>query len=238
MAENPNVIVSEVASAPESVAEVRNEMTQAAAAGGAGGGAPIDRIPLNPQLQELLKAGVYTKRIASTDRCLRLVDIPLRGGSVEQYHCSRPCVGVGDQRLCPDHNKDFFQPNQTAHGSKPRSFNSASVPLTKSEMEVRNEKGEVVGELREGRSVSPVSSSKCVEPAPITAEIAGPSPASLAKGIHISVTLEELEQTGNEVLNTILTRISAALDELPAANIKQMKRIVKIQERLTGEESQ
>lgn len=234
MAENPNVIITDVGTAPEAVAEVRNEMTASAVAGGSGGGAPIDRIPLNPQLQELLKAGVYTKRIASTDRCLRLVDIPTRGGQVEKYHCSRPCVGVGDQRLCPDHNKDFFQPNQTAHGTKPRSFNSADVHLSKSEMEVRNDKGELIGQLREGRSVAPASP----VPAVSFQQLDPQTHAASIGQISISLNLEELEATGNEVLKTILSRISAALDELPAANIKQMKRIVKIQERLTGEESQ
>ena len=213
MADQP--IITEVSATDGDVAAVRQDMTAAAGVGGV----PIDRIPYNDQLVRLEQSGVYSRRIANTDRCIRLITVPQKGGAAAQYHCSRPCVSVGDQRLCPDHDKSSFQPNQTPHGSKPRTYNSASIPLTKSEMEVRNDKGEVVGMLAEGRSIVPQGAhraDKAVEPAP--------------GAIQISFSLEELAD--GHVLAAFVQRATEALDALPCNSVRQMKQIVTIQEKI------
>jgi len=223
------VIESEVSASEGDVAAVRSEMTTQAA-GGAMPGAPIDRIPYNAQLAAMVTAGTYSKRIANTDRCIRLVSLPIKGGSVAEFHCSRPCVGVGDQRLCPDHDKSFFQPNQSGHGTKGRILNSSSIDLSAGEIAELTKTSKSYAERGDIPQSAPTaapggSSRDASEPRIDNREVAGSSPAP--GQVRISFSLEEL--AAKDVLKVFQNRVCEALDSLPCANVRQMKQVVAIQ---------
>ena len=99
------------------------------------GGEAVQRIPYSPSLEKLLDLGVTSRVIASTTRCIRLVELPSKGGGKVKYHCSRACVGVAGQQLCPDHDRGAFAPNQSASGPRPEVTNSASIRLTQAELD-------------------------------------------------------------------------------------------------------
>lgn len=214
----PDVIVRDVDSSDIAVAEVRREITPTEV----GGSVPIDRLPLKQNLVMLANSGVTTAAFGSTDRCIRVITVPARGGGSVQCHCSRPCVRVGTDKLCPDHDGAAFQPSQTPV-ARGRVTNSASIHLSKSELKDCG--------VEEDPSLIPSS------PAPATVgaahrtsmaeSMAVPSAAIL---MQLSFTLEEL--AGGNILSVFQNRVCEALDGLPCANRRQMKQMDAIQAKI------
>lgn len=225
---SPDVITTEVEASEQTVAAVRNEIPVGVA------GTPIDRLPLQPGLTALANAGIYTKRIASTDRCIRVIDCPVKGGGVVQAHCSRACVSVGDMKLCPDHDKAAFQPNQTPV-PKGRVINSASIPLSKAEQDEVARTSKAYAEAGEAGVVpahvaarrEQTSTGFQLEQAEKVADKIGAEPPH---DLKIYLKLDELVR--GDVLGVLKARICDALDGLPCRNVREMKQIVDIQKKV------
>jgi hypothetical protein len=224
----PQVITSTVQS-PEGVVEaVRAEIPVGVA------GAPIDRLPYQEGLALLAASGTTSKRIASTDRCIRVIEVPLKGGGIAKCHCSRACVSVGDMRLCPDHDKGAFQPSQTPHGTVGRTFNSASVPLTKAEKDDLVKTSKSYAET--GESPLPSRHVTAALPNSVTDFMAAQEKMADAKyaephhDLKIYLTLDQLES--GDIRGAVAGALCDALDSMPAGNMRQMKRIVALQEKL------
>jgi hypothetical protein len=217
MADEARVIVTDLDTSEQAIAAVRDSV-----AAGTTGAAPIDRIPYTPALASLANSGVYTKRIASTDRCIRVVDIPVKGGEILKVHCSRACVGVGDLRLCPDHDKQAFQPSQTPVAPG-RVINSASIPLTKGESD----------ELHKTSKSFSTGGQPELKPAPQTVTVAaGIAAMEPGRGdLTVSFSLDEL--AGGDLLEVVKARICGALDGLPCNTVREMKQIVALQEKIS-----
>lgn len=212
-----DVITRDVESSEATVAEVRKEVVPTEV----GASVPIDRLPLKQNLVMMVNAGVTTAAFGSTDRCIRVITVPARGGGSVQCHCSRPCVRVGTDKLCPDHDGAAFQPTQTPV-AKGRSFNSASIKLGKAELKDCG--------LEEDPSLSAAQPSS---PAPVAATPRsgnGTSAPSAAISMQLSFTLEELA-SGN-ILGVFQNRVCEALDGLPCNTRKQMKQMDAIQAKI------
>lgn len=214
----PDVITTEVGASDVAVAEIRKEVQPTEV----GASVPIDRLPLKPNLVMLANAGVTTAAFGSTDRCIRIVTVPTKGGGTVQCHCSRPCVRIGADKLCPDHDGAAFQPNQTPV-AKGRVINSASIKLSKSELK------DCGIEEDPSLTTSPAAAAPSV-PQPT---VAGPERGAAISNeslVRLTFTLEELA-SGN-LLGTFQNRVVEALDGLPCNTRKQMKQMDAIQEKV------
>lgn len=225
MADKPEVITTEVEASEETVKAVRAEIPVGQ------GGTPIDRLPLNPQLVLMANSGIYSKRIASTDRCIRVVEVPQKGGGTLQFHCSRACVGVGDMKLCPEHDKAAFSPNQTPV-ARGRVINSASIELSAGEQAEVAKISKSFGSLDVPRVTPPAPAVRPegVVPTPPVARAedkTGPEPPH---DVKVYFTLDEL--SSRDVLEAIKAKICDALDGLPCRNVREMKQIVALQEKV------
>lgn len=210
-----DVITREVESSDATVAEVRREIAPTEV----GGSVPIDRLPLKQNLVMMANAGVTTAAFGSTDRCIRVITVPARGGGSVQCHCSRPCVRVGTDKLCPDHDGPAFQPSQTPV-AKGRVTNSASIRLSKAELK----------DCGLDNELPAVKSS----PSPAPTDIGRPQRTGGQTGaailMQLSFTLEELA-SGN-ILGVFQNRVCEALDGLPCNTRKQMKQMDAIQAKI------
>lgn len=208
------------------------------------GGVAVQRIPWGPQGAAMVASGVTHKRIQAQERCLRPVDVPLEGGTIGKFHCSRPCLAAGLEGgvYCPEHDREAFQPIQDHKPKNQRSFNSASITLSESESQVLNDKGEVVGLLKEGRDVTrgramppEQPQSPPFPPAPDAAASRRRAYAPRKKPmernageIRLVFTLDDL--AGDAVIDLFSQKAIAALDSLPATNMAAMKKVVAVQE--------
>lgn len=217
VAPKPDVITTEVAASDVAVAEIRKEVVPTEV----GASVPIDRLPLKPNLVMLANSGVTTAAFGSTDRCIRVVTVPTKGGGTVQCHCSRPCVRIGADKLCPEHDRDAFQPNQTAV-PKGRTFNSASIKLGKAELKDCG--------LEEDPSLKSSPAQDAAVSPRITGAQTGPAASGAADLVRLSFTLEELA-AGN-LLTVFQNRVVEALDSLPCSTRKQMKQMDAIQEKV------
>lgn len=217
-APKPDVITTEVAASDVAVAEIRKEVQPTEV----GASVPIDRLPLKPNLVMMANAGVTTAAFGSTDRCIRVITVPTKGGGSVQCHCSRPCVRVGADKLCPDHDGAAFQPSQTPV-AKGRVINSASIHLSKAELK------DCGVEEDPSLKSSPTAATPTV-PQPTAA---GPERGVAISGeslVRLNFTLEELA-AGN-ILTVFQNRVVEALDSLPCSTRKQMKQMDAIQEKV------
>lgn len=221
-APKPDVITTEVAASDVAVAEIRKEVQPTEV----GASVPIDRLPLKPNLVMMANAGVTTAAFGSTDRCIRIVTVPTKGGGSVQCHCSRPCVRIGADKLCPDHDGAAFQPNQTPV-AKGRVINSASIKLSKSEL--KDCGIEEDPSLKSSPAPAPAVTTQG-NPGAQTGQ-AGPSAAiSNESLVRLSFTLEEL--AAGSLLTVFQNRVVEALDALPCSTRKQMKQMDAIQEKV------
>lgn len=221
MSDKPEVITSEVEASEQTVEAVRADMPVGVAP------KPLDRVRLDPGLAAMANSGVTTKRLAGTERCIRVVQLPLQGGGTDQAHCFRACVRVGDMQLCPEHDKGAFQPSQSPV-AKGRTINSASIGLS-------------AGETAE---LSKISKSFAVPhvtlPSAAQTGIAVPAVsekradmdkqagyAEPAHDLKIYLRLDEL--AGRDLLAVLKERICEALDGLPCRTVREMKQIVALQ---------
>jgi hypothetical protein len=222
MAEQP--IISEVEASDQTVEAVRAAIPVGVS------GAPIDRLPLHPELSLMAKSGLTTKRIAGTDRCIRVVDVPLRGGATGQFHCSRACVRLGDMQLCPEHDKAAFAPVQSPV-AKGRTINSASIELgagEKAELVKISKSFATHGENPPNAIVYPPTAPVAgVPPVAASADKTGAEPPH---DLKIYLRLDEL--AGRDVLDVLQARIVEALDGLPCRTVREMKQIVALQEKI------
>lgn len=213
-----DVITRDVESSEATVAEVRKEVVPTEV----GASVPIDRLPLKQNLVMMANAGVTTAAFGSTDRCIRVITVPARGGGSVQCHCSRPCVRVGTDKLCPDHDGAVFQPTQTPV-AKGRSFNSASIKLGKAELKDC------------GLEEDPSLKSSPALATPVNSQVypgaqTVPAGTGAATLMQLSFTLEELA-SGN-ILGVFQNRVCEALDGLPCNTRKQMKQMDAIQAKI------
>lgn len=200
------------------------------------GGAPIDRIPRNSAFVALLQAGTTTKHVASANRCIRLVTLPLAGGKEGEFHCSRVCTAVGADQLCPEHDKARFQPIQTHPPTNQRVFNSSQIELTEAEKTVVYEKDgqQIIAPLLQGRDIGALRASRnptysktvSVEVSPEVPKL-GAQPAN---SVILSISLVDLD--GQDPIGALIGKAIEAMDGLPATSIREMKNVVRIQEKL------
>lgn len=218
-APKPDVITRDVDTSDVAVAEVRKEVTPTEV----GASVPIDRLPLRPNLVMMANSGVTTAAFGSTDRCIRVITVPTKGGGAVQCHCSRPCVRVGTDKLCPDHDAAAFAPSQTPV-AKGRVMNSASIKLSKAELKDCGIEDDPT--LRAQSSPAPEAAPK----QSMTAPAAPGAAVSSESLVRLSFTLEELA-AGN-LLTVFQNRVVEALDALPCHTRKQMKQMDAIQEKV------
>jgi hypothetical protein len=196
------------------------------------GGEAIQRIPYSPALEKLIESGTTSRVIASTTRCIRIVEVPIKGGGTAKFHCSRACVGVNGQQLCPDHDRAAFAPAQNATGPKPAVTNSASIHLTEAELRDMGIKDPAI----EGGNVV-TKAPPTPKPKPLAKPLPKPSPkpkrapvGNVVDKIGIELGLDDL---GTHDFSGLMSRLLiSALDQLPATNIARMKQIVALQERI------
>jgi len=221
----------------KAVQSIRNEIPLGVS------GQPIMRIPKNQKLMPLLQSGIYIKRIASEDRCIRLVALPLQGGATGEFHCSRSCISAGPDggKYCPEHDAEVFGPKQSHPVMLGRTFNSASIQLTDAEKTVAYEKDgrKVIAQMEDGADISarynavaPVQAASEKVRAPKVKRARAGS-RNTADTIRIEITLADLEDHElDKILYGVTRAMIAAMDMLPAKTIADMKRIVALQEKL------
>lgn len=214
----PDVITSDIEASDATVAEVRREIAPTEV----GASVPIDRLPLKPNLVLMANAGVTTAAFGGTDRCIRVITVPTRGGGAVQCHCSKPCVRVGTDKLCPDHDGAAFQPSQTPV-AKGRITNSASIKLSKAELKDCGLEDELP-------IVKSSPASPTVGAAYKTSAAQSMAVPDAAISMQLSFTLEELA-SGN-ILSVFQNRVCDALDGLPCNTRKQMKQMDAIQAKI------
>lgn len=214
MSDKPEVITSEVESSEQTVKTIQAAMPIGVAA------KPLDRVSLNPDLAAMSRSGITTKRLAGTDRCIRVVDVPLQGGGTQPAHCFRACVRVGDMQLCPEHDKAAFLPSQTPV-AKGRVTNSASIELS------AGEKAEMTKISKSFANPAPAAAQREASPVVGISDKSGPEPAHDFK---IYLRLDEL--ASRDLLSILQERIVEALDGLPCRNVREMKQIVALQEKI------
>jgi hypothetical protein len=233
----PEVITSTVGSDESAVKAVRNEIPIGVS------GHPVERIPWGPKIEGMVQAGIFIKRIASQERCLRPVEVPLKGGIVGKFACSRPCVSVGTDgdKYCPEHDREAFQPIQDHKPTNQIVFNSASIELTEAERQVTYEKDgkKYTVAMQDGNDVTKGRAAREPE-LPVNLEkIHAPKrlkphrqSVQSSKGDNVKLTFSLDELKSDHIGETFVIKAIAALDALPAKNIAQMKAIVEIQEYL------
>lgn len=217
------VITTEVEASEQTVEAVRAAIPVGVS------GAPIDRLPLHPELSLMAKSGITTKRVAGTDRCIRVVDVPLKGGATGQFHCSRACVRLGDMQLCPEHDKGAFAPTQTPV-AKGRTINSASIELgagEKAELAKISKVFATHGENTPAPQTYTASPAAGAPPVAASADKTYPEPPH---DLKIYLRLDEL--AGRDILDVLQARIVEALDGLPCRTVREMKQIVALQEKV------
>lgn len=211
------------------------------------GGQPIDRIPWNKRGEALVNAGTYVKRLGNVERCLRRVDVPMKGGGTMPYHCSQPCLSIGSEaeKLCPEHDREAFAPIQDHAGNpaKRRVTNSASIVLTPAEMQEtwKDKDGKVQrADLKEGNAVGTPRATDIASPAqperrraPRAASAPRRQAAPKGGSIRLDLTIEELK--GPDVVDVIRERIVDAINRLPAKNVAEMESVIAIRERVRAE---
>lgn len=213
----PDVITSEIDMSDVAVAEVRKDVVPTEV----GASVPIDRLPLKQNLVMMAQAGVTTAAFGGTDRCIRVITVPARGGGAVQCHCSKPCVRVGTDKLCPDHDGAAFQPSQTPV-ARGRVTNSASIRLSKAELKDCG--------LDEDPPTVKSSPTSALAVSPRLGEQTGPAAPGAAISMQLSFTLDELAN-GN-ILSVFQNRVCDALDGLPCNTRKQMKQMDAIQAKI------
>lgn len=221
MSDKPDVITSEVEASEQTVEAVRADMPVGVA------GKPLDRPAIDLNLAAMANSGLTTKRLAGTDRCIRVVQVPLQGGGTQPAHCFRACVRVGDMQLCPEHDKGAFSPSQTPV-AKGRVINSASIELSP---------GEKTEMARISKSfASPVPPTAVPYPIPVPGVVGGDTVTFSKLGaepphdLKIYLRLDEL--SGRDLLAVLKERICDALDGLPCRNVREMKQIVALQSKV------
>lgn len=215
MSDKSDVITTEVEASDQTVAAVRADMPVGVAP------KPLDRVRLDPGLTAMANSGLTTKRLAGTDRCIRVVNVPLQGGGTDQAHCFRACVRVGDMQLCPEHDKGAFAPSQTPV-AKGRVTNSASIELS------AGEKAEMTKISKSFASPTPPVAARPEVTAPVASDKR--DGAEPQHDLKIYFTLEEL--ASRDILAVIKARICESLDGLPCRNVREMKQIVALQEKI------
>jgi hypothetical protein len=135
-------------------------------------------------------------------------------------------VRLGDMQLCPEHDKGAFAPVQTPV-AKGRVMNSASIELSKGEEdEMRTISQSFANPVVPSRA--PAAPEVAVPVAPVAlADKTGPEPAH---DLKVYLRLDEL--AGRDVLMVLQERIIEALDGLPCRNVREMKQIVALQEKI------
>lgn len=210
-------ITTTVETSEETVKAIRREIPVGVS------GEAIQRVPYSVSLQRLLDSGATSHVIASTSRCIRVIELAVKGGGKAKFHCSRASVGVAGQQLCPEHDREAFAPSQTPTGPPPAIMNSNSVKLTPAELEDMGitEDFAPVG-ARDGSKSPPAPKPKPARPARASKKD--------RDSISLHLTLEDL--AGKDLLPLLITLMNAALDNLPSGTIARMKRIMALQERL------
>ncbi len=217
-------ITTTVESSEATVKAVRQEIPL-------GGGEAVQRIPYSAALQRLLEQGATSHVIASTTRCIRVVELPTKGGGTAKFHCSKACVGVAGQQLCPDHDKSAFAPSQTSAGPKPEVVSSASIHLTDAElaeMGVTEPQAKAAVQSATVRAREASKSPPAPKPKPKPGR---PRKEDLSEGVTLTLALEDFN-SGVALSKLIAGRLVAALDQLPATTIARMKEIVALQDRI------
>ncbi len=225
------------------------------------GGEPFARIPWDKRGEALVNAGTYVKRMGGQERCLRPVLIPLKGGTEGKFHCSMPCMTIGTDgdKLCPDHDKEAFRPNQS-HPPRPgRVFNSASVHLSDAEKQVHCEKDgkKYVVEMETGKDMGAArgAASRPIDPAAKGAAQTNidsdaprsaprrrtlrtntaPRRLSAPRGQSVRIELSIAELKGEDFIETLRDKIVGAINALPAKNVAEMEDVIRVREHVKNE---
>lgn len=243
----PQIITSTVDSSDSAVLQTRNEIPIGV------GGQPIERAPYNAQLAALLAAGQTIKRWAGQERCIRVVTLPLQGGTEGQFHCSRAAIsaGVDGEKYCPEHDKAAFQPNQTHPPKNQKVFNSASIHLSDAERTVTYEKegkkytvnledGTDIGAARltniAPARVEPVKRARTQRGAEAPREgISRPKRSVSPKGSGITIRIDVAELKDQQFIDILRTKIVDAINALPARNVAEMEDVIRVRERVKTE---
>jgi hypothetical protein len=240
----PQIITSTVDSSEGAVLQTRNEIPIGV------GGQPIERAPYNAQLAALLAAGTTIKRWAGQERCIRVVTLPLQGGTEGQFHCSRAAIsaGVDGEKYCPEHDKAAFQPNQTHPPKNQKVFNSASIHLSDAERSVTYEKEgkKYTVDLEDGTDIGArraAQDSHVIAPAPelpvkrarAPRGSAAPKRSYAPRGSGILIRLDVSELNSENMVDILRTKLVDAINALPAKNVSEMESVISVRERVKNE---
>ena len=240
----PQIITSTVDSSEGAVLQTRNEIPIGV------GGQPIERAPYNAQLAALLAAGTTIKRWAGQERCIRVVTLPLQGGTEGQFHCSRAAIsaGVDGEKYCPEHDKAAFQPNQTHPPKNQKVFNSASIHLSDAERTVTYEKEgkKYTVNLDDGRDIGAArlsQESHIIVPSPALPVkraraprgSAAPKRSYAPRGSGILIRLDISELNAENMVDILRTKLVDAINALPAKNVSEMESVISVRERVKNE---
>lgn len=227
------------------VQSVRNEMPIGV------GGSAIQRTPWHPKGELLVRSGTYIKKMGGQERCLRLVEIPLKDGGMGKFHCSMPCLSSGNDgdKYCPDHDKEVFAPQQSNAATPARNkvLNSAGIVLTEGEQSVHWKDKDGVAhtaKLEDGnahthRADRPADIVTVVPPEPAKVKRAraarpaeAPKRPAVARGTGITIRLALEEMATPVFMDTLCSKLVEALNALPAKNVAEMEKIIALREQV------